>query len=59
MGGANGSRECAPDDRLRDTHQLKADGFRKGSTHPANYPTAASDLFAPFGTSISTSSVET
>ena len=21
MGGANGSRECAPDDRLRDTHQ--------------------------------------
>ena len=22
MGGANGARECAPDDRLRDTHQL-------------------------------------
>src|SRR5437879_13557808 len=22
MGGANGSRECAPDDELRDTHQL-------------------------------------
>src|SRR5712671_1739168 len=22
MGGANGSRECAPDDKLRDTHQL-------------------------------------
>src|SRR6202140_2211778 len=21
MGGANGSRECAPDDKLRDTHQ--------------------------------------
>jgi hypothetical protein len=23
MGGANGSRECAPDDKLRDTRQLK------------------------------------
>ena len=22
MGGANGSRECAPDDKLRDIHQL-------------------------------------
>ena len=22
MGGANGSRECAPDDKLRDTHRL-------------------------------------
>jgi hypothetical protein len=21
MGGANGSRECAPDDKLRDTHR--------------------------------------
>ena len=32
MGGANGSRECAPDDRLRDTHQssslMDGDGFR-------------------------------
>jgi len=39
MGGANGSRECAPDDKLRDTHHLSMravqdDGFRKGSTHP-------------------------
>jgi hypothetical protein len=37
MGGANGSRECAPDDKLRDTHQLqsaKMMGFAKGSTHP-------------------------
>ena len=36
MGGANGSRECAPDDKLRDTHQLhlmKMMGFA-GSTHP-------------------------
>jgi hypothetical protein len=37
-GGANGSRECAPDDRLRDAHQLrfakvKAMGFAKSSTH--------------------------
>jgi hypothetical protein len=33
MGGANGSRECAPDDKLRDTHQSKLAemmGFRKG-----------------------------
>jgi hypothetical protein len=22
MGGANGSRECAPDDKLRDTHHI-------------------------------------
>jgi hypothetical protein len=22
MGGANGSRECAPDDELRDTHRV-------------------------------------
>jgi len=31
MGGATGSRERAPDDRLRDTHQIparKRDGFR-------------------------------
>ncbi len=36
MGGANGSRECAPDDKLRDTHQLhlmEMIGFA-GSTHP-------------------------
>src|SRR5882757_453899 len=26
MGGANGSRECAPDDKLRDTHQLQLVG---------------------------------
>ena len=39
MGGANGSRECAPDDKLRDTHQLKFAkmmGFAKGSTHPTS-----------------------
>ncbi len=37
MGGANGSRDCAPDDKLRDTHRThakQADGFRKRSTHP-------------------------
>ena len=36
MGGANGSRECAP---LRDTHQFKFTemmGFAKGSTHPTS-----------------------
>jgi hypothetical protein len=35
MGGANGSRECAPDDKLRDTYQLhlmEMMGFA-GSTH--------------------------
>jgi hypothetical protein len=40
MGGANGSRECAPDDKLRDTHQLRLMemmGFADGSTHPAGY----------------------
>jgi len=53
MGGANGSRdpsavarrakaECAPDDKLRDTHRVtthakQADGFRKRSTHPAGW----------------------
>jgi hypothetical protein len=37
MGGANGSRICAPDDKLRDTHQLhlmEMMGFA-GSSHPA------------------------
>jgi hypothetical protein len=40
MGGATGSRECAPDDKLRGTHQVVAaiacgrDGFRKCSTDP-------------------------
>jgi hypothetical protein len=32
MGGANGSRECAPDDKLSDTHQFSSygdDGFRR------------------------------
>jgi hypothetical protein len=36
MGGANGSREGAPDDKLSDTHQLhlmEMMGFA-GSTHP-------------------------
>src|SRR4029453_4688519 len=40
MGGANGSRECAPDDKLRDIHQLlfvALMGFAKGSTHPTYY----------------------
>jgi hypothetical protein len=40
MGGANGPRECAPDDKLRDTHQLKLAkmmGFANGSTHPASH----------------------
>jgi hypothetical protein len=43
MGGANGSRECAPDDELRDTHRFNprakyADGFRKRSTRPTVLP---------------------
>jgi hypothetical protein len=39
MGGANGSRECAPDDKLRDTHQLHLMGMMgfAGSTHPTYY----------------------
>jgi hypothetical protein len=39
MGGANGSRECAPDDKLRDTHQFEFTemmGFAKSSTHPTS-----------------------
>jgi hypothetical protein len=46
MGGANGSRECAPDDKLRDTHQFEFTemmGFAKGSTHPT------SRAIAPYG----------
>jgi hypothetical protein len=42
MGGANGSRECAPDDKLRDTHQLQFAnimGFARGSTHPTKIGT--------------------
>jgi hypothetical protein len=38
MGGANGSRECAPDDKRRYTHHLhfmEMMGFA-GSTHPAS-----------------------
>src|SRR5437868_5406867 len=42
MGRANGSRECAPDDRLRETHHLMAgttsDGFWFRSTHPTTDP---------------------
>jgi hypothetical protein len=37
MAGANGSRECAPDDKLRDTHQLEFEkmmGFANGPTDP-------------------------
>jgi hypothetical protein len=49
MGGANGSRECAPDDKLRDTHQLlfmASMGIAKGSTHPAPAdPWSLVDLF--------------
>ena len=42
MGRADGSRECAPDDKLRDTHRVtmyaeQADGFRKRSTHPTGW----------------------
>ena len=47
MGGANGSRECAPDDKLRDTHQLpfeKMMGFAGGSTHPTCYLLKAIDV---------------
>jgi hypothetical protein len=43
MGGANGSRECAPDDKLRDTHQFEFAemmGFRKGlnPSYEPRYP---------------------
>jgi hypothetical protein len=42
MGGANGSRERAPDDKLRDTHHfLNGDGFREGLN-----PSCASNDFA-------------
>ena len=42
MGGANGSRECAPDDKLGDTHQLhlvEMMGFA-GSTIALSCPNA-------------------
>jgi hypothetical protein len=38
---ATGSRECAPDDGLRDTHRFsskKTMGFAKSSTAPTNCP---------------------
>ena len=43
MGGANGSRECAPDDKLRGTHQFEFAemmGFRKGlnPSYEPRYP---------------------
>jgi hypothetical protein len=47
MGGANGPRECAPDDELHDTHQLLSclDGFRKG-LNPSHELIAAQPLCA-------------
>jgi hypothetical protein len=48
MGGANGSRECAPDDKLRDTHHvLNGDGFREGLN-----PSHTSNDFARTGKSL-------
>jgi len=36
MGGATGSRERAPDDRLRDTHHVSATGLMGiASLHPS------------------------
>ena len=48
MGGANGSRECAPDDKLRDTHQLHLIemGFRR--LNPS-YELELMFLFIPIG----------
>ena len=40
MGGANGSRERTPDDKLSDTINCSlwtAMGFAKGSTHPTYF----------------------
>jgi hypothetical protein len=40
MGGATGSRECAPDDELRDNNQLqfaKMMGFANSAPHPAGW----------------------
>jgi hypothetical protein len=44
MGGANGSRECAPDDKLRDTHHgpNDGDGFREALNPSIGYPTGKS-----------------
>jgi hypothetical protein len=47
MGGANGSRECAPDDELRDTHRAtthakQADGFWKRPTRPTGWKVSVS-----------------
>jgi hypothetical protein len=41
MGRANRSRECAPDDKLSDTHQLQfagVMGFARGSARPTDLP---------------------
>ena len=35
MGRANGSRECAPDDRLRETHHLAARMMGIAALHPS------------------------
>src|SRR5207245_8315360 len=37
MGGANGSRECAPDDRLRETHHRSGQQWMGiAALHPSN-----------------------
>jgi hypothetical protein len=45
MGGANGSRECAPDDKLRDTHHLSMRAARRWVSqglNPSYRPTGKS-----------------
>src|SRR6266404_4546004 len=37
MGRANGSRECAPDDKLRETHHLPTWWVSLRSTHPTKW----------------------
>jgi len=51
MGGANGSRECAPDDELRDTHHVRndGDGFREGLSPSPVIASEAKQSISPFG----------
>ncbi len=51
MGGVNGSRECATDDELRDTHHVRNDGdrFRAGLNPSPVIASEAKQSISPFG----------
>jgi hypothetical protein len=52
MGGANGSRQCAPDDKLRDTHQsqfAKVMGLNPSYDLERKAAAAATSVICPDG----------